>query len=176
MFSPDGRYLIYLDPQPTTDSDPDAHGPVMVQDADLINPPRLLSPKGLFARADRFFYLTGPNGPRLVFWGYIVRAATDLYFADWETGQIEVVAGAIGNMFVEPQWLYGTVRVSAQDAVGDLVVEDPWTRKGRTLSHAVSDFRTGGGLMAYLVRGRSSTDHDGVWVTTFAPPNQDGGQ
>jgi hypothetical protein len=111
-----------------------------------------------------------------VFWGYIVRASADLYFANWETGEIHIVAGGIGNVVVDGQRIFGTIGVSAQDAVGDLVVQDAWTQKGRVLSHAVADFSAGYGLMTYLVRGRTSSDHDGMWVTTMEPPNQDGGQ
>jgi hypothetical protein len=176
MFSLDGRFLIYLDPQPLTDTDPDPHGPVMVRDADLIDSPRRLSSTGIQARADKFFFVSGPNGPLLVFWGYIVRASADLYFANWETGEMHIVAGGIGNVVVDGPRIFGTIHVSAQDAVGDLVVQDAWTQQGRTLSHAVADFAAGYGLMTYLVRGRTPSDHDGVWVTTIEPPMKDGGQ
>jgi hypothetical protein len=123
--------------------------------------------------------LTAPNQPILVFWGYVVRASTDLFFANHETGDLKVVSGAIGNVNVDSQRVFGTVHMSAQDVVGDLVVWDVPTQSGRTISHAVPqyEFTTGYNLVGYVARGRAASDHDGIWVTTMTDPSskQDGG-
>ena len=185
----DGKYLLYVDPQPATAVYPYPHGPLMVRDADLVNPPRQLSTPGmtLDARQKSYFFINGPSTDGgvsriLVFWASIVSSSADLYFANHETGELKVVANSIGNVQVDSQRLFGTVNESAQDATGDLVVQDVQSGKVRVLSHAVSEamqwydpdaqfVRVG-----YVVRGRAPSDHDGVWITTLDPPGQDGGQ
>jgi len=177
-FSPDGQYLLYIDPQPTTALDPTPHGPLMVQDADYAQPPRQLSTPGMKVHQGDFFFIAGPNGPILVFWAYVVRASVDLYFANHVTGELQVVAGAIGSVTVDSNRIFGTVHLSDQDAVGDLVVKDVRDNGGRTIAHAVpqSEFAQAYGVVSYVVRGRAPSDYDGLWVTTLAPPGQDGGR
>lgn len=189
-FSRDGRYLLYLDPQPTTQTEPYPHGPLMVQDADLVNPPRQLSTPGMTVGAGQFFFIDGPptdGGATaiLVFWANVVRASSDLYFANHETGELKVAAGAIGNVTVlDYNHIFGTVNESAQDVVGDLVVKDVrgcvQDKDCRILARAVAEATQSGypvqaGLVAYTVRGRVPSDHDGLWGTTLTLPGQDGG-
>jgi hypothetical protein len=211
-FSPDGQYLIYVDPQPTTEAEPDPHGPLMVQDSNLVNPPRQLSTPGMSVWGGGCFFIIpgpsgarrrgrdpgaqdeandpgaqgeanlfsiqGPSGPILGFSASIVRASADFYFANYETGALRVVASSIGNVTVDGyQQIFGTVNVSAQDETGDLVVEHLQDSGGRILAHAVTEFTSwAGGLVAYVVRGRAASDHDGLWGSTMAPPGQDGGR
>ena len=187
QFTLDGQYLIYIDPQPRTDAEPDPHGPLMVQDSGLLQPPRQLSTPGMTVLArDVPFFISGPTTDAgasviLVFWAHIVRDSSDLYFADYETGALKVVASAIGSVSVDAQHIFGTVNVSAQDETGDLVVKDVDDNGGRTIAQAVTegtqwyDPNTQRSLLAYVVRGRVSSDHDGLWATTLAPPGQDGG-
>ena len=101
-----------------------------------------------------------------------------------ETGELKVVANSIGNVQVDSQRIFGTVNESAQDATGDLVVQDVLSGKARILAHAVSeatqwyDPNPLGQFVrvAYVVRGRSPSDHDGLWITRRDPPDQDGGE
>jgi hypothetical protein len=180
-FSGDGRYLIYIDPQLPTELDPDLHGPLMVQDSELLLPPRQLSTPGMSVRPGNFFFIDGPTTDAgishiLVFWASIVRGSADLFFANHETGELKVVATSIGSVTVDSQRIFGTIHVSSQDAVGDLVVSDVQDNGGRTLAHAVSEYTQWSGLVAYVVRGRTPSDHDGLWGSTVAPPSQDGGR
>jgi hypothetical protein len=153
----------------------------MVQDSGLLQPPRQLSTPGMTVQAsDVPFFISGPTTDAgasviLVFWANIVRDSSDLYFADYETGALKVVASAIGSVTVDAQHIFGTVNVSAQDETGDLVVKDVEDSGGRTIAQAVTEATQWSGLVAYVVRGRVSSDHDGLWATTLAPPGQDGG-
>ena len=199
-FSPDGQYLIYVDPQPTTEAEPEPHGPLMVLDSNLVSPPRQLSTPGMSVWGGKFFFVNsgsgarprgrdpgaqgeanlfsiqGPSGPILVFWASIVRGSADLYFANYETGELRVVASSIGEVTADYQQMFGRVNVSAQDETGDLVVEHLQDSGGRILAHAVTEATSWAGLVAYVVRGRAASDHDGLWGSTMAPPGQDGGR
>jgi hypothetical protein len=190
IFSRDGRYLLYLDPQPTTQAEPYPHGPLTVRDADLVTEPRQLSTPGMTVREGNYFFIDGPSTDAgasviLVFWANVVRSTSDLFFANHETGELKVVAGAIGSVSVDSQRIFGTVNESAQDAVGDLVVKDVrgcvQDKDCRILARAVADATQSGypvepGLVAYTVRGRVPSDHDGLWGTTLTLPGRDGGQ
>ncbi len=191
-FSPDGQYLLYIDPQPLTVAEPDPHGPLLVQDVGFVDQPLdhpalQISSPGMSVGSGDYFFIAGPAtdaGPSviLVFWASVVRDSSDLYFANHETGELKVVASSIGSVSVGAQRLVGTVNVSAQDGTGDLIVQDVEDSEGRTLAQTVTDFTQGSdpqtkaGLVAYVVRGRVSNDHDGLWGTTLTPPAQDGGQ
>lgn len=193
-FSRDGKYLLYIDGRPPTDAIPYAHGPLLVQPVDLSEPPRTLTPPGMSVMGNSYFFISGPsepiqgpngpltapNEPILVFWASVVRSATDLFFANHVTGDLKVVSGAIGNVVVDSQRVFGTVRMSAQDVVGDLTVWNVPTQTGRVISMSVPqyEFTSDSGLVGYLVRGRTASDHDGIWVTTMKDPrdNQDGGR
>ena len=189
-YSPDGQYLLYIDPQPLTVSEPDPHGPLLVQDVGFVDqpvehPPRQISTPGMSVGSGNYRFIDGPTtdaGPSVIlfFWANVVRASSDLYFANinTETIELKVVGSAIGNVLVaDYNHIIGTVNVSAQDATGDLVVQDVEDSGGRMLAHAVTTgFTLGYGFVAYVVRGRVSNDHDGLWVTTLTAPGQDGGQ
>ncbi len=192
-FSPDGKHLLYIDEQPRTTADPYPHGPLLVQPVDLSEPARALTVPGMSVQANSYFFISGPrepiqgpNGPLtapdepiLVFWGYVVRASTDLFFANHVTGDLKVVTGAIGDVTVDSQRVFGTANLSAQDVVGDLVVWDVPTQTGRTISPAVPqyEFTRDYDLVSYVFRGRAPSDHDGIWVTTMNDPQakRDGG-
>lgn len=187
--SPDGKYLLYVDPQPATVAYPYDHGPLMVQDADLVNPPRQISTPGMTvdARGKSYFFINGPSTDGgvshiLVFWASVSISSADLYFANHETGELKVVAHAIGNVSVDSQRIFGTVNESAQDATGDLVVQYVEGGGGRTIAHTVNEATQWYDPVAqfvrvgYVVRGRAPSDRDGVWITTLDPPSQDGGQ
>jgi hypothetical protein len=186
-FSPDGRYLLYIDPQPRTLFEPDPHGPLLVQDVGFVDqpvehPPRQISTPGMSVGSGNYRFIDGPTtdaGPSVIlfFWANVVRSSSDLYFANHETGELTVAASAIGNVLVaDYNHIIGTVNVSAQDATGDLVVRDVEDPDKRILAHAVTGFTLGYGFVAYTVRGRVPNDHDGLWATTLRPPGQDGGQ
>jgi hypothetical protein len=187
--SRDGKYLLYVDPQPGTVAYPYDHGLLMVQDADLANPPRQLSTPGMTvdARKQSYFFINGPSTDGgvsriLVFWASVAIGSFDLYFANHETGELKVVAHSIGDVSVDSQRIFGTVNESAQDATGDLVVQNVQGSGGRTLAHTVNEATQWYDPVAqfvrvgYVVRGRAPSDRDGVWITTLDPPGQDGGQ
>jgi hypothetical protein len=200
VFSPDGRYLLYVDPQPLTVTEPDPHGPLMIQDVAFVDqpvehPPRQLSTPGMSVLGStNYRFIAGPAndaGPSVVFffWANVVRSSSDLYFANIETGELEVAGSSIGSVTVlDYRHIFGTVNVSAQDLTGDLAMQYVDGTDGRVLAHAVLEFTLGAdpnptpqtkdGLVAYVVRGRVSNDHDGLWGTTMTPPgqDQDGGQ
>ncbi len=161
----------------------------MVQDADLVNPPRQISTPGMTvdARGKSYFFINGPSTDGgvshiLVFWASVSISSADLYFANHETGELKVVAHAIGNVSVDSQRIFGTVNESAQDATGDLVVQYVEGGGGRTIAHTVNEATQWYDPVAqfvrvgYVVRGRAPSDRDGVWITTLDPPSQDGGQ
>jgi hypothetical protein len=179
FFSPDGRYLLYVDQVPPTAIETVAHGPLMAQDAELTSQPRRISPPGLDIPLDPtsgqpFFMLDGDKQV-LVFWARFGHNTSDLYFADVETGQLRLVAQSIRNVSVAPDGYFGIVNVSQQDLVGDLVLKDLVHDKTRVLSQAVAAFRRNGDDVAFAVRGRVPSDHDGVWVTSLKPAPADGG-
>jgi hypothetical protein len=191
QFSKDGKYLLYIDPRPPTETQPGPHGPLMIQETNYVDQPTLhprrqLSADGMSVRKGAFFFIDGPTTDAgvtriLVFWASIVRSAEDIYFANDETGDLKVVANAIGNVEVDDHEIFGTVNESAQDMVGDLVVKNVQDSGGRTVAHAVAEATRGADpnthqvLVAYVVRGRAASDHDGLWATTQVPPGQDGG-
>jgi hypothetical protein len=191
-FTKDGKYLLYLDPQPLTESQPYPHGPLMIQEADFVDQPvehprRRLTTDGMSVRSGAFLFIDGPTTDAgvsqiLVFWAGLVRSGEDIYFANYETGDLQVVANSIGNVEVGNNEIFGTVNISAQDLVGDLVVKDVQDSGGRTIAHAVAeakrwwDSTASLTRVAYVVRGRAPSDHDGLWLTTQDLPTQDGGQ
>lgn len=173
FFSPDGRYLLYVDQAPLTAIETVAHGPLMAQDAELTSPPRRISPPGLDIPLDpqsgRPFFMIDDGKPVLVFWARFGHNTSDLYFADVETGKLRLVAQSIRNVSVAPDGYFGIVNVSQQDLVGDLVLKDLVDDKTRVLSQAVADFNRDGDNVVFVVRGRVSSEHDGLWVTSLKP-------
>ncbi len=180
FFSPDGRYLLYVDLAPITAIETVPHGPLMAQDSELAAPPRRISPPGLDIPLDpqsggRPFFMGDEDKPILVFWARFGHSTSDLYFADVETGQLRLVAQSIRDVTVSPDGYFGIVNVSQQDLVGDLVLRDLAQDKARVLSQAVAGFHRRGDNVAFLVRGRVSSDRDGLWFASLKPAVTDGG-
>ena len=189
-FTPDGRYLTYIDPVAATLYDPTPQGPLMFRDALLHDPPVMVSPSGLLvgAQGSASYFFTdvdpddGEAGEKvLVFWAHLGRASSDLYFADYANDgtlptNIRVMAQAILNVSISTHSLFGVVNMSQQDSVGDLVYLD-FDRGTKILyAQGVSEATRGGGpdlshsYAAYIVRGRADSDRSGLWLTTLAPP------
>jgi hypothetical protein len=159
-FSDDGRYLVYVDPDP----DQMGEGRLMVQDGEFAQPPRLLSPPGSLVPPGGYFFI--PDGERriLVFWAHFGRNASDLYFANHETGESRIVAEGISEVTVTPRRVFGIVRVSEQDLVGELVNKDLIMNEETVLAHSVSDASVWGTRVAFVIRERIATVSDGLWA------------
>jgi hypothetical protein len=163
-FTDDGRFLIYLDPDPNADAAQPA-GRLLVRDADFQSPPRALSDPGTVVPSFGFFFLPKRDSkPIFVFWSHFARSAADLYFADIETGEKQLVASAISEVTVDASRLRGIVRVSQQDAVGDLVEKDLTTGEETQIAHRVSDAAFAGSDVIFVIRERVPADIDGLWV------------
>jgi hypothetical protein len=146
----------------------------------------MVSPAGLLlaVRGGVPYFFTG-GGTVLAFWAHLGRASSDLYFADYQEGDLptnlRLVAQSIMSVSVSAHNLFGIVNVSQQDGVGDLVYRDIDTGTDIRYAQAVSDAAQLGGSdlstswAAYIVRGRADSDRSGLWITTLAPPPTDGG-
>jgi hypothetical protein len=188
-FTPDGDYLIYVDPAAPTLYDTTIRGALMFQDALVKSPASMVSPPGLVTSAQggaSYFFTDGDAGKVLVFWAELGRATSDLYFADYQPGGLptglRLVAKAIMSVSISAHSLFGIVNMSQQDGVGDLVFRDLDRGTETLYAHAVSDAAGAGGAdlsssyTAYIVRGRVDSDRSGLWLTTLAPPTTpDGG-
>jgi hypothetical protein len=159
-FSEDGRYLVYVEADP----DQMGEGRLMVQDGDFSQPPRLLSPPGSLVPPGGYFFI--PDGERriLVYWAHFGRNASDLYFANHESGESRIVAEGISEVTVTARRVFGIVRVSEQDLVGDLVNKDLVMNKETILAHSVSDATVWGMRVAFVIRERIATSNDGLWA------------
>jgi len=159
-YSEDGKHLIYVDP----DAVATGEGRLIVQDADFHEPPRMLSPPGSLVQAGGYFFIA--DGPRriLVFWAHFGRNASDLYFSNHLTGEASVVAERISEVTVTSRRVFGIVRVSEQDLVGELVNKDLINNKEVVLAHSVSDSTAWGGRVAFVIRERLASANDGLWA------------
>jgi hypothetical protein len=174
-FSADGRYLIYIEPDLRRPTPPG--GRLMVWDAEYKEPARVLSPPGTVVPDPGYFFIDpaiDPNGvraprPQLAFWARFGHAAPDLYFAEYETGDIRVVARGIQQLSVTSKQITGIVRVSQQDLVGDLIDKDLMKNEEQVLASQVSDAVFFGPQVAFIVRERASSPHDGLWATCLGP-------
>jgi hypothetical protein len=185
-FTADGDYLIYIRRATSTLYDPDPQGALMFQDADLKYDPIQLSPPGLLLgiKYQVPYFFTG-EGKVLAFWAHLGRAASDLYFADYQPGapptNLRLMVRSIMSVSVSAHDIFGIVNVSQQDDVGDLVYRDLDQGTEIRYAQAVSDAAQLGGSdlstswTVYNVRGRADSDRSGIWVTTLAPPVPDGG-
>lgn len=185
--TPDGKYLVYISPALPTLYDPSDHGgALMVQDVALELPARTISPPGLQVPVgggnSGYFFTPGPSGQILVFWAHLGRATSDLFFADYQTGDVRQVAKEILSVSISAHSLFGIVNASQQDDVGDFVYRDLDRGVDTLYAHSVAwdallagaDFTTS--WTAYIVRGRAASDRSGLWLTTLAPPvSPDGG-
>ena len=188
-FTKDGKYLIYIAPAAATLYDTSPQGALMFQDAELSQPPIMVSPPGLLVSADQgpaYFFTEGDNGPVLVFWSRLGRASSDLYFADYPGDGLPTnlrrMAEAILSVSISVHSLFGIVDMSQQDGVGDLVYMNFDTGTDIFYAHAVSEAAQLGGddlassYAAYVVRGRVDSDRSGLWLTSMADPaTTDGG-
>lgn len=174
-----GRYFLYVEPIP---GDLDNEGRLMIGPGDFSAPPRVLTPLGTkLSPAQRLFELVDDRGTPepeddralLVFWARFGRTASDLYFADLETLQVERKAEAIREVSVTPTTLLGIVRTSLQDLVGDLVFRDLRTGRENVIAHGVDNFNVlddeAGRRIAYYRRGRNPSSMDGIWVAPLEP-------
>jgi hypothetical protein len=159
-FSEDGRYLVYVDPDPQAMGE----GRLMVQDGEFTRPPRLLSPAGSLVPPGGYFFI--PDGERriLVFWAHFGRNASDLYFGNHESGETRIVAEGISEVTVTARRVFGIVRVSEQDLVGELVNKDLIMNQETVLAHSVSDASVWGTRVAFVIRERIPTVNDGLWA------------
>lgn len=189
-FSSDGKYVIHVLRATSTLYDPTIQGALMFADADHPDDPQypetMVSPAGLLlaVRGGAPYFFTG-GGSVLAFWAHLGRASSDLYFADYQEGDLptnlRLVAQSIMSVSVSAHNLFGIVNVSQQDGVGDLVYRDIDTGTDIRYAQAVSDAAQLGGSdlstswAAYIVRGRADSDRSGLWITTLAPPPTDGG-
>jgi hypothetical protein len=178
----DGNFLIYIEPVLPTLYDNTVRGALMIQDAELTQPARSLSTPGLQVPANGYFFTPGPSGPILVFWAHLGRANSDLFFADYLTGDMHLVAKQILSVSISAHNLFGILNASQQDGVGDLVYRDLDKNQDTVYAQAVAEdaLLSGQDLStswtAYIVRGRTSSDHSGLWLTTLAPQvSPDGG-
>jgi len=189
-FTPDGAYLLYINPAAATLYDTTPQGPLMLQDAELREPPVMISPPGLLveARGRPSYFFTdvdpsdGDAGAKLlVFWAHLGRASSDLYFADYANdgtppANLRLMAKGILNVSISAHSLFGVVNMSQQDGVGDLVYLDFDRGMETRYAQAVSEATERGGAdlsssyAAYVVRGRAESDRSGLWLTTLAPP------
>jgi hypothetical protein len=60
--------------------------------------------------------------------------------------------------------VFGIVRVSEQDLVGDLVNKDLIMDKETVLAHSVADATVWGMRVAFVIRERIGTPNDGLWA------------
>lgn len=189
-FTPDGQYLIYVDPALPTAYDTYVKGALMFQKSDTAGsePPDMVSPPGLLVGAQNgpsYFFIDGDKGKILVFWAHFGRASSDLYFADYQPGQLptnlRLVARQIMYVSISEHSLFGILNVSQQDDVGDLVFRDLDHGVDKLFAQAVSDDSehtdaAGRTWAAYIVRGRTESDRSGLWITQVTPPEiPDGG-
>jgi hypothetical protein len=159
-FTDDGRFFVYIQPDPQSQGE----GQLLVQDADFLQPPRLLSPAGSLVPQSGYFFITD-NGHRImVFWAHFGRNASDLYFGNYETGDLRVVANGISEVTVTSRRVFGILRVSEQDLVGELVNKDLIMNQETVLAHDVADATLWGPRVAFVLRGRVASDRDGLWA------------
>jgi len=181
-FTPDGKYLIYIQRGTSTLFDTDPQGALVFQDADnLDDPPQIVSPPGLILviRCQPPYFPIG-NNDGFAFWAHLGRGASDLYFMDYPGGglptNVRLIARSIMSVSVSAESLFGIINVSQQDDVGDLVLRDIVHGKDTRYSQAVSDASEslGSDLLhsctVYNVRGRADSDRSGLWISSLAPP------
>ncbi len=169
-YTPDGKFLLYVKPDTSAT---ELEGELVVQDADFKQPPRVISPVGASVQNGGFFFILGAEP--LVFWAHFGRDAANLYYSNHETGAVRRVARGIREVTVTPRRIIGVVRVSEQDLVGDLVQIDAQTLDSTRLARSVSDVSIYGSQIAFIVRGRLSSERDGLWATTLKEIKTDAG-
>ena len=179
-FTPDGRYLIFLVPEPPPP--PPAvsvvvSGKLFAQDtSDWTAPARLLSPKGASVPVEPVGYRMRPGETAfpLLFWARYGLGGSDLYLSNHESGAFMKVAEGIGAVAVGERHILGVVRIS-QDLTGDLVFRDFVDGREQLVEHGVADMQilghqVLGDLVAFVVRERmTSSRRNGLWATKLVP-------
>jgi hypothetical protein len=171
-FTPEGRYLVYLVPEPpppppAVTSYPT--GQLWVQSAEDWNqPPRQLSPKGASISIDPKGYLLRRDHPfPLVFWARYGLGASDLYLGDYETGLSTRVAQSIGEVSVSQTHVLGVLNMS-QDLTGSLVFRNFAENREIVIENGVSEVEYKDDKVAFIVRERMpSSKRNGLWATTL---------
>jgi hypothetical protein len=173
-FTPDGRYLLFLEPEPPPP--PPAvtkyrTGKLFAQStADWTLPPRQLSPKGASVPVEPVGYRQRPGEAMfpLLFWARYGLGGSDLYLSSYETGEFVKVAEGIGAVSVGERHVLGVVRLS-QDLTGDLVFRDFVDGREQLVETGVSDMHITyvpdlGDIVAFIVRERRpSSRRNGLW-------------
>jgi hypothetical protein len=179
-FTGDGRYLLYLEPEPPPPPPAVtkyATGKLMAQStADWRQPPRQLSPKGASVPIDPIGYRQRPGETTfpLLFWARYGLGGSDLYLSSYETGQFVKVAEGIGAVSVGDRHVLGVVRLS-QDLTGDLVFRDFVDGREQLVETGVADMHISydpnlGDIVAFVVRERRpSSARNGLWATKLEP-------
>jgi hypothetical protein len=179
-FTPDGRYLLFLEPEPPPP--PPAvtkfvTGKLFAQStADWNLPPRQLSPKGASVPVEPVGYRQRPGEPTfpLLFWARYGLGGSDLYLSSYETGDFVKVAEGIGAVSVGERHVLGVVRLG-QDLTGDLVFRDFVDGREQLVETGVSDMHITydanlGDIVAFVVRERRvSSPRNGLWATKLEP-------
>jgi hypothetical protein len=169
-FSPDGRYLIYLVPEPPPPPPAISNfptGQLWVQSAeDWTQQPRQLSPRGASISIDPKGYLLRRDHPfPLVFWARYGLGASDLYLGDYETGLSTRVAQSIGEVSVSQTHVLGVLNMS-QDLTGSLVFRNFAENKEIVIENGVSEVEYKDDKIAFIVRERmASSKRNGLWAT-----------
>jgi len=179
-FIRDGRQFLYIEPIP---NDPDQEGRLMLVDGDFAKAPIELTPVGTKLGARSYFEMSDDLGTEselddrdvLVFWARFGASASDLYFADLDTYAVERKAEGIRDVSVTPDSLFGIIRTSLQDLVGDLVERNLRTGEERLIAPRVDNFVeteiNGVRQIVYYFRNRAPTAEDGVWIVPRDAPN-----
>jgi hypothetical protein len=179
-FTPDGRYLLYLEPEPPPP--PPAvtkypTGKLFAQStADWTLPPRQLSPKGASVPIDPVGYRQRPGETvfPLLFWARYGLGGSDLYLSNYDTGEFVKVAEGIGAVSVGERHVLGVVRLS-QDLTGDLVFRDFVDGREQLVETGVADMHLTyvaglGDIVAFVVRERRpASRRNGLWAAILEP-------
>jgi len=111
-----------------------------------------------------YFFIADAGRRILVFWAHFGRNASDLYFGNHLTGDLSIVADRISEVTVTARRVFGIVRVSEQDLVGELVNKDLIHNQEIVLAHSVADAAAWGQRVAFVVRERVDSPNDGLWA------------
>jgi hypothetical protein len=159
-FTDDGRRFLYIEPDTVVQGE----GRLMDIDGDFLEPPRPISPAGALVPQGGYFFIVEGTRRILVFWAHYGRNASDLYFANHDTGEQTVVAEGISEVTVTPRRVFGILRVSEQDLTGELVNKDLNRNEEIVLAHSVADATVWGTRVAFIIRERVPSRHDGLWA------------
>jgi hypothetical protein len=180
-FTDDGRYLVFIDPDPAPPPPAISNlptGRLYAQDMDRLDEaPRLLSPKGASVPLEPIGYKLRPTPEfPLLFWARYGLGGSDLYISDYETGANQKVATGIGAVHVSERHVLGVVRIT-QDLTGDLVYRNFETGEEKLVEHGVTDVQVARDnermqeLVAFVVRERmNSSKRNGLWATLLPDP------